>query len=551
MRAEINCPILSSEKFSKEALSDIVNSLEKLENCKNTIFNRLNTAFSERVNKLCDIKARINRANQIIASYTSINEAITLKSKYHYPNKKHNFYTPTIIDQNATTVNKEPTLKLNRIVLNDKAKLGSKSLAAKDKIVTYDKYLSFSTQFNDIVNELDKVANQAMNVRQSLEEFEPILNHVTSDFTFGTNMKIEYAKKQQYNPQQEINRGSSIVLQEFMKEKRAEEEKKKKIIQQAPKSVREKAKLKEFKKKRNKLKKGNSSKINFNLPTNIGLGGVAELADGEDEEEKQEDNNEDEEDEDDEDFQDDTQNDPQLENQDEETNLPIDYIRYNNKSKIEINKNTQVTPNPSYNNNYNQRQVNNNANENNTNNNINTTPVQTQTPVPPPPPPPPEPPKQNIVQPPPKPKAPSPPPPVPSSSSSTVKVLVGSSSGVPPPPPPPPSPPVVPTVPTKASETKAVKKNDGPELSLEEELAKAMSGLKKKVNLEEKPQKKELSFAEQLALSRNKLKKPVIAPKPPEKKVNAKDLLSQQIKLRFQNLRMHDDEKDEDSDDDF
>ena len=88
-------------------------------------------------------------------------------------------------------------------------------------------------------------------------------------------------------------------------------------------------------------------------------------------------------------------------------------------------------------------------------------------------------------------------------------------------------------------------------MSLEEELAKAMSGLKKKVNLEEKPQKKELSFAEQLALSRNKLKKPVIAPKPPEKKVNAKDLLSQQIKLRFQNLRMHDDEKDEDSDDDF
>ena len=70
--------------------------------------------------------------------------------------------------------------------------MGSKSLVAKDKIATYDKYLSFSTKFNDIVNELDKVSNQAMNVRQSLEEFEPILNNVTSDFTFGTNMKIEY-----------------------------------------------------------------------------------------------------------------------------------------------------------------------------------------------------------------------------------------------------------------------------------------------------------------------------------------------------------------------
>ena len=551
MKAEISCPILSSEKYSKEVLTDIVNSLEQLENCKNTIFNRLNTAFNERVNRLCDIKARIIRANKIITSYTTINEAITLKSKYHYPSKKHNYYTPTIIDQNATTINKGPTLKLNRIVLNDKAKLGSKSLAAKDKIVTYDKYLSFSTQFNDIVNELDTVSNQAMNVRQSLEEFEPILNNVTSDFTFGTNVKIEYAKKQQYNPQQEINRGSTIVVQEeYIKEKRAEEEKRKKTIQQAPKSIIEKTKLKKYKKKRNKLKKTTSSKINFNLPTNIGLGGVAELADGDDEEEKKEDNNEDEEDEDDEDFQDDTQNDPQLENQDEEPNLPIDYIRYNNQSKI----NNQATPNPSYNNNYNQRQVNNNINYNNTNNNVNSTPnpVQTSnpssTPTPPPPPPPPEPPKQTVVQPPPRPKAPSPPPPVPSSSSSTVQVIVSSSGAVPPPPPP---PPMVPTVPTKANEAKAVKKNNGPELSLEEELAKAMSGLKKTVKLEEKPVKKELSFQEQLALSRNKLKKAVIPPKPPEKKVNAKDLLSQQIKLRFQNLRMHEDEKEEDSDDDF
>lgn len=554
MKAEISCPILSSEKFSKEVLTDIVNSLEQLENCKNTIFNRLNTAFNERVNRLCDIKARIIRANKIITSYTTINEAITLKSKYHYPSKKHNYYTPTIIDQNATTINKGPTLKLNRIVLNDKAKLGSKSLAAKDKIVTYDKYLSFSTQFNDIVNELDKASNQAMNVRQSLEEFEPILNNVTSDFTFGTNVKIEYAKKQQYNPQQEINRGSTIVVQEeYIKEKRAEEEKRKKTIQQAPKSIIEKTKLKKYKKKRNKLKKTTSSKINFNLPTNIGLGGVAELADGDDEEEKKEDNNEDEEDEDDEDFQDDTQNDPQLENQDEEPNLPIDYIRYNNQSKI----NNQATPNPSYNNNYNQRQVNNNINYNNTSNNVNSTPnpVQTSnpssTPTPPPPPPPPEPPKQTVVQPPPRPKAPSPPPPVPSSSSSTVQVIVSSSGAVPPPPPPPPPPPMVPTVPTKANEAKAVKKNNGPELSLEEELAKAMSGLKKTVKLEEKPVKKELSFQEQLALSRNKLKKAVIPPKPPEKKVNAKDLLSQQIKLRFQNLRMHEDEKEEDSDDDF
>ena len=87
-------------------------------------------------------------------------------------------------------------------------------------------------------------------------------------------------------------------------------------------------------------------------------------------------------------------------------------------------------------------------------------------------------------------------------------------------------------------------------MSLEDELAKAMSGLKKrKVNpVEEKP--KTLSMAEQIAAQRMKLKKTVVAPKPPpEKKVNARDLLSQQIRLRFQNLRKHEekgsDEEDE------
>ena len=547
MKSEINCPILTSEKFSKEVLTDIVNSLEQLENAKTTIFNRLNSAFSERVNKLCDIKARINRANKIITSYASLNEALTLKSKYHYPLKKHNYYTPTIIDPNATSENKKPALRLNRIVLNTEEKLGSKSLAAKDKIVTYDKYLSFATQFQDIVNELDKVANQEINVRQSLDEFEPILNHVTSDFTFGTKMKIEYAKKQQYNPQQDIiNRGGSIVLQDYLNEKKEEEERMKKVIQEAPKSIKEKVKLKKYKKKGKKLiSKTNSSKLNFNLPTNIGLGGVAELDGEDDEDDKNEDKKEEEEyDEEEEEDQDEVQNNMYPTFDDDE---PMDYFSYN-KAKNENNKIVQNVPvyNNSNNNN-NQNNINNNVN----NNNINTAQNQIQTnPVPSPA----EPPKAPVVQQPkvqpppaPKPRAPNPPPAVPSASK--IVVVSGNSAGIPPPPPPPPPPPMVPTIPTKPSESKKVA-NNGPELSLEDELKKAMTGLKKTVNVEVKEKPKELSFAEQLALSRNKLKKAVIPQKPPEKKQTPKDLLSQQIRLRFQNLRKHEEEEKENSDED-
>jgi hypothetical protein len=554
MKTEINCPVLSSEKYSKEVLRDIINSLEQLENVKSNIFNRLNTAFNERYNRLCNIKARINRANKIIESYSSINEAITLKSKYHYPSKKHNYYTPTIIDQNITKVKPEPRSKLNRIVLNDKAKLGEKSLAAKDKIVTYDKYLSYATQFNDIVNELNKITSQEISIRQDLDDFEPILNHVTSDFTFGTNMKIEYAKKQQYNPQQEFNRGGSIFLQDYLNEKKEEERKKKRNIQQAPKSIVEKQKIRRTVPKKKKIK--NTPKVNFVLPTNIALGGVANLEGSEDDDEKKEENKIEEEEDDDDDFKDDNQNEGQFINEEDEedTDLPIDYIRYNNQIKIDTNR---INQNANYNNNQTSTTTNNNsANQS-----------QSQ-PTPPPPPPPsapqtqintaqvntatvPQPPPQKQVVPPPQQRPPNPPPAVPTASK--IQVVVGNSSSIPPPPPPPPPPPVVPTIPTKPSSAKVETKSSGGEVSLEDELAKAMSGLKKtgKVELDEKPKPKELSFAEQLAMSRNKLKKPVIVEKPPPKKQNCMDLLSQQIRLRFQQLRMHeDDNEDSDSEDD-
>ena len=554
MKTEINCPVLSSEKFSKEVLKDIITSLEQLENTKNNIFNRLNNAFNERYNKLCNIKARIIRANKIIESYSSINEAITLKSKYHYPSKKHNYYTPTIIDQNSTRVKPEPMVKLNRIALNDKEKLGAKSLAAKDKIVTYDKYLSYATQFNDIVNELNKVTSQEISIRQDLDDFEPILNHVTSDFTFGTNMKIEYAKKQQYNPQQEINRGGSILLQDYLNEKKEEERKKKKNIQQAPKSIIEKQKIRRTVPKKKKIK--NTPKVNFVLPTNIALGGVANLEGSEDDDEKKEENKIEEEEDDDDDFKDDNQNEGQFINEEDEedTDLPIDYIRYNNQIKIDTNR---INQNGNYNNNNNQTST--------TINNGSTNQSQSQPTPPPPPSVPqnqintaqvntttvPQPPPQKQAVPPPQQRPPNPPPAVPTASK--IQVVVGNSSSIPPPPPPPPPPPVVPTIPTKPSSAKVETKSSGGEVSLEDELAKAMSGLKKtgKVELDEKPKPKELSFAEQLAMSRNKLKKPVIVEKPPPKKQNCMDLLSQQIRLRFQQLRMHeDDNEDSDSEDD-
>ena len=65
---------------------------------------------------------------------------------------------------------------------------------------------------------------------------ENILNNVTSDFTFGTKMKIEYVRKSQYNPIELNSRPTTnAILQEFRKEKKEMEEKKKELYKMLPK----------------------------------------------------------------------------------------------------------------------------------------------------------------------------------------------------------------------------------------------------------------------------------------------------------------------------
>ena len=549
MNTEINCPILSNEKFSKEILLDVVTSLEQLESIKATIFNRLNSGFQERVSRLCNIKARINRANQIISSFASVTDAITLKSKYHYPYQKHNYYIPTVVDKNATKIAQDPIPKLNKNVLNDKNNLGTKSSATKEKLALYDNYLSFATQFKDVVNDLDQIYKQEVNTIQSLDELEPILNNVTSNFAFGTKMKIEYAKKNQFNVQ-DLGRNTEI-LKEIQEEKKEEEEKRKKQIQQAPKSIIKKVKMRKVKHKKKLISQNNASVIEFNFPTNVGLGGVSNLNIGNDEDEIKEEKNDDEEYEEEEDeFNDDNQNEIQME---DDSDMPIDYISYNKQKSGNTNKVAQSTINTI-------QDSSSNSNPQVVSNSVNPSSSVPSPPstVPPPPstvPPPPStvpPPPSSVPTPPPK--VPSPPPPVPSSGPS--KVVVGSSGAIPPPPPPPPPPPVVPTiVAPKGEEKNGAKEEEGPPISMEEELAKAMSRLKKKkaVPVPQKP--KELSMAEQIALQRNRLKKTVVdlKPKPePEKKITAKDLLRQQIQLRYNNINMHkeDDKDDEGSDED-
>lgn len=580
MKTKINCPCLTSEKYSKEVLNDLVTSLEQLEIMKNTVFNRLNSALSERVNKLCNLKSRINRANQIISNYSSVNEAITLKSKFHYPTKKHYFYTPTTIDKNLNTPQAEQNIKINKKVVNDKTSLGFKSLAAKDKILTYDKYMSFATQFNDIVNELDKVTAQEISCRKALDDFEPLLNYSTSNFSFGNRERIN-TKKQSRISTRETNKININDLQDIMIEKKEEEELKaeqrKKNIQQAPKSIIQKVKIKKERGKKKTLK-NDPNKINFVLPTQLQLGNVADFANlgDEIEEEKDQENNIEEEEEDDDDLKDDALEHQRQVSSELIIDLPIDFIRKNNEARAEGKKNIQINQLSQQNQpNNNQINLNTNApNQNNSTNEINTQaqspntgkesqqppqetmqnstqPTLQNTTIPEPPKPP-----QIVQAAQPKTQIPSPPPKPTSSLQATV---VSSSGPVPPPPPPPPlkfthfdEKDLKEVEEFRKQEEEESKNRAGEEeVSMTDLIAKSMANLKKtgEVKVKETAAPRQLTLAEQIALSKSKLQKTVnVQQKEPEKKKpNGMDLLSQQIKLRFQNLRMHED-KNEDSD---
>ena len=560
MKTEINIPILSNEKYSKEVLSDIISSLEKLDNAKMVVFSRLNNSLNERVAKLCSLKSRINRANQIIALIASKKEGFTLKSKRSYPNKNHNFYVPTVIDTNADKMEKEPMKKLNKVVLNKEiAGLNSKCTVVKENIVNYREFLSSSTQFNDIVKDLEKVCNKRDQVAEDLEQFQPMLANFTNDFTFLTKEKIELGKKNKtVTNVPDTNTDRPSLNKNTPQE---EENKTRPVIQEAPISITQKAKIKKYRKRRKKLlSEGNA--FQFNLPKSIALAGISEFDELKDEDDKINENNLEDEVEEFEEQEEIEEQDQPMDIIEEDFDLPLDHLKNQNKNKIESHKSVKTSINLTYN----ERRINNNNIEKNNNNNTVTSSVTSSSAVPPPPPPPPPPqeipapPKQNTSQPQRSKNPPPPPPPPPVPSSSKIEVIEGG-AGIPPPPPPPPPPPVVPTVPSKTTNTQAEKRN-GPEISLEEELARAKNGLKKKgnVKIEEKP-KKVLSFQEQLAASRMKLKKKAQVeepkPKPPveEPKLSPQDVLKRQIQMRYEMIKKHEKEEEDDNekseDDDF
>lgn len=544
MDAELKVHINETGKYRSEYLTFAIQNLSKLDAYKDYIFNNINKNIASRVQKLQNLKSRINRIREILPKLNDCNSAMTIKSKKYYPDNKHHYYqyinlqdTPEaikkLIDSNFNSNPNISKINIKRPLVDkgEKGTLGKIPKETLEESISSQILGNMQKKVKDLATELYEL--RFKNIGSSLtNELNDLVYEKTpyleTSFGFMNKKLIQKAdtlwkvNKDEFDLKQN---GNVINQNKDYKEPNFAKKSSKKLpykLQGAPKSITTKAKIEKYVSKKVLLEK-TKEKQEFNLPTSINLGRVVELKDDTANEETPiaDENIYPEREDIDIDF--DNQTDINNINLDYEYDLPVDIITRKNLENFKNDENT-IYPNP---NNYNYKTANtsniNNAANNiniNVNDNINNV-INTNT-------------TANTInnynnnynQ-------------APQNTGSSGKIVVvnGSGPGIPPPPPPPPPPPVVPVVPVQKA-------------------AKANTAAKKEADKEEKPEpKKELSMAEQLAKvtlkkvpdAKEENEKNEEKPKP---KLDEKDLLRQQILLRYRQITLHQKDQEEDNEED-
>ena len=535
MDAYLKLNLNDSGKYESEYLTNVIQNLSKLDSYKDFIFNNINKNLASRVEKLQNLKSRINRIRAILPKLTETNDAITIKSKKYYPTSKHNFYKfinlqekpeeiNNIINSNYNSTNPNiPKINVKNpcVDKNEKNILGKNPKESLDDCLNYQLITNMQEKVNDLASELYKIRlqNYGSSIENPLNDlvYEKT-NYLETSFYFMDKKLIQKA-----DTLWKINKEESDYKRQEKLEANMSKRNVKKLpskLQEAPVSIIKKEKIDKYINK--KLLFETTEKQEFILPTSINLGGVVNLHD-KDDLQNEENINENENIypvKEDIDYDFDNNNDINNLNFDDDYDLPVDIITRKN---LENYKNDGTTPIPTQNYSYqsaNTSNINNNINSininvnqnssnniynNNSNNNVifnnsSNNNIQVNNKIN----------YQSYSTP---------------SSSGPAVVVAGRGPGVPPPPPPPPPPtppPVVPIIPTKVENKPSVvenKKADEPGPSMAEEIANFKFKKKWEIKVKE-------------------------APKP--KPMSSNDLLKQQILLRFKNLRMHEEKNESD-----
>jgi len=278
-------------KYHSEYLTNAIQNLSKLDSYKDFIFNNINKNLASRVEKLQNLKSRINRIRAILPKLTETNDAITIKSKKYYPSIKHNYYKfinlqekpediNNIINSNYNCTNPNTpkiNVKVPYVDKGGKINLGKAPKETFDDCIVYQMITNMQEKVNDLASELYEI--RFKNIGSSMDNklndlvYEKT-NYLETSFNF-MNKKLIQKADQLWKVNKEESDYKKI---EKMEEQFAKKSKKRKPskLQDAPISIIKKEKIDKYINKKLIVEK---EKQEFNLPTSINLGGVAELHD--------------------------------------------------------------------------------------------------------------------------------------------------------------------------------------------------------------------------------------------------------------------------------
>ena len=212
MDAYLTLNLNDTGKYHSEYLTNTIQNLSKLDSYKDFIFNNINKNLASRVEKLQNLKSRINRIRAILPKLTETNDAITIKSKKYYPSSKHNYYKSinlqekqeditNIIDSNYNSINPNvPKINVKNPLVDKKDKiiLGKAPKETLDDCINYQILTNMQQKVNDLATELYKIRIQ--NLSNSLDNplndlvYEKT-NYLETSFNFMNKKLIQKAEQ--------------------------------------------------------------------------------------------------------------------------------------------------------------------------------------------------------------------------------------------------------------------------------------------------------------------------------------------------------------------
>ena len=388
MDAYLKLNLNDSGKFPSEYFTNVVQNLSKLDSYKDFIFNNINKNLAWRVEKLQNLKSRINRIRAILPKLTETNDAITIKSKKYYPQAKHNYYKfinlqekpeeiSNILNANYNCTNPNiPKINVKNPLIdrNENSILGKNPKETFDDCINYQTISNMQQKVNDLASELYRLRFQ--NMGSSLDNplndlvYEKT-NFLDTSFNFMNKKLIQKADQLWKINKEEAELKKMEKLEENMSKRTTKKIPSK--LQEAPQSIIKKEKIDKYANK--KLLVETKERQEFILPTSINLTGVIELHD-KDEVINEENTNENENiypEKDDNDYDFDNNNDINNLNFDDDYDLPVDIITRKNLENYKNDGNIPITPVQNYTyQSANTSNINNNTNSININVNTNT-----------------------------------------------------------------------------------------------------------------------------------------------------------------------------------